>query len=251
MEIPKQVSASKDFSDVTSVYADASLQADVSTDDWPFFYMPRRVYPVSYVVVVGLILLLSVVFVVPFFRGKSTVSWGLNHGVFFLLGAGFMLIETKGITELGLTFGNTWHVIGILLAGILTMAFVANCVVSWLKIKRVGIPFVLLLVSLSIGLVIARRGGFSSTMSGRLATLFVLTCPMFFSGMCFSTMLGRLQTDISSAMAANLVGAMAGGLLEYNSMYFGFQWLYWLALGIYGLALVLFLADRSRGAASA
>ena len=33
------------FADVTSVFADPALQADVSTDDWPFFYMPRRVYP--------------------------------------------------------------------------------------------------------------------------------------------------------------------------------------------------------------
>jgi hypothetical protein len=36
------------FRDSTSVYADPALQADVSTDDWPFFYMPQRVYPFSY-----------------------------------------------------------------------------------------------------------------------------------------------------------------------------------------------------------
>ena len=33
-------------------YADPSLQANVSTDDWPFFYMPRRLYPVSYLVMI-------------------------------------------------------------------------------------------------------------------------------------------------------------------------------------------------------
>ena len=37
-------------------------------------------------------------------------------------------------------------------------------------------------------------------------------------------------------MALNLLGAMCGGLLEYNSMYFGFQFLYWLALALYALA---------------
>ena len=34
-------------------------------------------------------------------------------------------------------------------------------------------------------------------------------------------------------MAANLFGAMCGGLLEYNAMYFGFQFLYWLAGALY------------------
>jgi hypothetical protein len=39
----------------------------------------------------------------------------------------------------------------------------------------------------------------------------------------------------------NLLGAMAGGVLEYNSMYFGFQSLYWLAAALYAIGLVLFL----------
>jgi len=34
----------------------------------------------------------------------------------------------------------------------------------------------------------------------------------------------------------NLFGAMCGGLLEYNSMYFGFAFLYLLAIGFYFLA---------------
>jgi len=37
-------------------------------------------------------------------------------------------------------------------------------------------------------------------------------------------------------MAINLLGAIFGGMLEYNSMYFGFQFLYLLALALYGLA---------------
>jgi predicted MFS family arabinose efflux permease len=39
-------------------------------------------------------------------------------------------------------------------------------------------------------------------------------------------------------MSANLFGAMCGGLLEYNSMYFGFQFLYLMAAGLYLLAFV-------------
>ena len=36
----------------------------------------------------------------------------------------------------------------------------------------------------------------------------------------------------------NLFGAMCGGLLEYNSMYFGFQFLYLMAAGLYLLAFL-------------
>jgi hypothetical protein len=39
-------------------------------------------------------------------------------------------------------------------------------------------------------------------------------------------------------MAFNLLGAICGGLLEYNSMYFGFQFLYLIAMGCYALAFV-------------
>ena len=185
VEIPQHLLDSGAFTDATSLYADPSLQADVSTDDWPFFYMPRRVYPISYLIIIGIILILSVITVLPFFRGRSGSPWQSSHAVFFLLGAGFMLIETKGITELGLTFGNTWQVIGILLGGILTMAFIANCVVVWLGIRRIVIPFILLLAALALGLWIARSGGFSSTTTGRLATLLVLTCPCFLAASVF------------------------------------------------------------------
>jgi hypothetical protein len=39
-------------------------------------------------------------------------------------------------------------------------------------------------------------------------------------------------------MAVNLLGAMGGGLLEYNSMFFGFRALYLMAMGLYVVALV-------------
>jgi len=44
----------------------------------------------------------------------------------------------------------------------------------------------------------------------------------------------------------NLLGAICGGLLEYNSMYFGFQFLYLIAIGCYLLAFVSELASGSR-----
>ena len=59
---------------------------------------------------------------------------------------------------------------------------------------------------------------------------------MFFSGIVFSALL-KSRGDISGVMSANLFGAMCGGLLEYNSMYFGFRFLYLMAATMYLLAI--------------
>ena len=105
------------------------------------------------------------------------------------------------------------------------------------------LPVICLLVSLTAGIAVARSGGFAPTAGGRIATVAVLTCPMFFSGIVFSTLLRRRE-DISSVMASNLLGAMFGGVLEYNSMYFGFQFLYLLAAVLYLLAMLTSRSSR-------
>jgi SAM-dependent methyltransferase len=242
VQLPPDVLQQLGFRECTARFADPSIHADLSTDDWPFFYMPRRTYPVSYLAMIAIVLALSL-YLIASFSERPTVG----NLPFFFLGAGFMLVETKGITEMGLAFGNTWQVIGIVIAGILTMAFLANWVVQSLKIERPLVPYLLLLASLLVGVVVARSGGFSATAGGQLATTIVLTSPLFFSGIVFSSLIARDKTGsgITGAMAANLFGAMCGGLLEYNAMYFGFQFLYWLAAGLYAAAFVSSVVRRS------
>jgi spermidine synthase len=231
--LPPQLVEDAGLTDRTAFYADPSLHADVSTDDWPFFYMPQRIYPVSYMIMVFQLLALSLLITVNFLPERPKVG----HLSFFFLGAGFMLIETKGITEMGLAFGNTWQVIGIVIAGILTMAFLGNCAVQWLDIRRSAIPYLFLFAALSVGWYVARAGGFASTPLGRLETSIVLTLPLLFSGIVFSTLLSN-KGQVSGMIAMNLLGAICGGLLEYNSMYFGFRFLYLIAIGCYLLAFV-------------
>jgi spermidine synthase len=237
---PKQI-ADSHVTDLTAIYSSPSLQASISTDDWPFFYMPQRVYPASYLIMIFQILFLSCLITVNFFGEAPRFSY-LS---FFCLGAGFMLIETKGITEMGLTFGNTWEVIGIVIAGILTMAFLGNCVVACFHIKRPLVPYLCLWSTLAVGWIVARSGGFGSSPAGRLETTIVLTCPLLFSGIVFSIMLSA-RAQISSMMAMNLLGAICGGLLEYNSMYFGFRWLYIVAMACYFLAFVSHLLFKGK-----
>jgi spermine/spermidine synthase len=215
-------------------FGDPTVRADVSTDDWPFLYMAERVYPRSYVLMGLVVIALSALLTGNFMSERPALS----HAVFFFLGAGFMLVETKAITELGLTFGNTWHVIGISIAGILAMAFLATVAVSRWRLRGVVLPFVLLLASLGLGWWVSGAGGFAPTPAGKLAAVGLLSLPIFFSGILFARFLDT-GVSIGGAMAVNLLGAMVGGLLEYNSMYFGFRFLYGLAALLYACAFVL------------
>jgi spermidine synthase len=226
--------------EVSNRYAgDGASRVDASTDDWPFFYMPRRVYPVSYLAMLAMVLVVMVSLTAGFVRERPRAS----EASFFLLGAGFMLVETKAITELGLLFGSTWRVIGVAIAGILFMAWLANLAVERFQLRRPQGAFVMLLLALAGGWYVVGTGGLPATMSGRTAAVLLLTLPMFFSGIVFSTLLqGRVA--IGRVMAANLVGAMCGGLLEYNSMYFGFRFLYLLAMGFYATAFLVWLLSR-------
>jgi spermidine synthase len=240
LSIPQAVLSSARATERSDVYRKSPIKVDPSTDDWPFLYMPHRVYPVSYLVVLGLIFLITFALFASFFRERPKVS----YLPFFFLGAGFMLVETKAITEMGLTFGNTWQVIAIAIASILMMAFLANAIVQRLRLSGTFLLYFFLFASLATGWWIATSGGLPSTIPGRIGTAAILTCPLFFSGIVFSTLLSA-ESRISSVMSMNLMGAMCGGILEYNSMYFGFHFLYLLALGLYAAALLSGLTFRS------
>ena len=245
LSIPPNLLSDAHFVERSAFYRNSGSKVDVSTDDWPFLYMPRRVYPVSYLVVLGLIVLLSFVLFASFLREKPELS----HFPFFFLGAGFMLVETKAITEMGLAFGNTWQVIGIAISSILVMAFLGNALVRRFGLTSPYLAYLFLFASLAVGWWIAQAGGFPSTTGGKLGTAVVLTCPLFFSGIVFSTLLSA-QSRISSVMCLNLLGAVCGGILEYNSMYFGFHFLYVLATGLYAAALLSGVTFRSNSALS-
>jgi Spermine/spermidine synthase domain len=245
LQISPQLIAGLGFDDYGAKLADPEVVADVSTDDWPFFYMPRRIFPVSFLPMFGIVLLMSwlLISTLQGFQG------GFNYLPYFFLGSGFMLIETKAITELGLQFGNTWSIIGIVISAIMVMAFFANLAVERFKWTNTKLAFVFLLGAILAGYLVSASGGFGASTGGKIATTLLLTSPLFFSGIVFSTMISKCK-DISSAMAMNLMGAILGGFLEYNAMYFGYRALYLLALIIYGLAfLSTFMSGGSRGTA--
>ena len=220
--------------DVSSEFENGKHYADMSTDDWPFLYMPVRKYPTTYVFVVILLLITSFFYV----RNLAPGSVGGFSYPCFFLGAGFMLVETKAITELALYFGSTWIVTSVVIAAILVMAFLANLLVYKIGTPHTIITYGLLFISLLCGLLFT----FINTENiplvlNKFLMTFVMSCPIFFSGFAFSNELKK-SSSITVAFSSNILGAMIGGFLEYNSMYYGFSSLYILAGILYLLAFV-------------
>lgn len=224
---------------VTQSLNKSNLKVDPSTDDWPFFYMPKRIYPFSYFFMLSILMLISYLLLKGSVSGQNAkISWK-----FFFLGAGFMLVETKAITELALTFGSTWIINSIVITSLLIMAFIGNYFV--LKISKINksIVYALLIISLVIGLYLINSTQMNLLPLGieRFLSIVILTVPLLFSGIIFSTELKK--TPITHAFYSNLLGAILGGFLEYNTMYFGFHFLYIFGIAIYLLA---FYFSRSK-----
>ena len=231
--LPAKFINEHDLPDVSATYAKDPGKIDLPTDDWPFFYMDAKMYPASYVLALVLVMALAGVLVRGLLPGQK---WDRSMLPFFFLGSGFMLVETKAITELGLLFGNTWHVIGVTIIGVLVMAYCANLIAARYAVKSVRFACAALLATIAAGYAVAMLGGFADAgWFVKLGMILLLTSPMLFSGLVFSSLLKNVK-DVPSALAYNLMGAMLGGLLEYNSMQFGFAFLYLLAFALYAAA---------------
>jgi hypothetical protein len=241
--IPRDAVTGNGFKDVTAEYA-AATNVDIPTDDWPFFYMAHRVYPFSYIFVIGLVVALTLLLVRSFLPG---IAMEASLMPFFFLGAGFMLVETKAITELGLVFGNTWQVISITIICILVMAWLANLLVAKVNVSRTAPVWCALLGLILIGYYATGATDVKFTWVGSVLFAALITAPIFFSGIIFSNLLKNNVKSISRIMAYNLTGAMVGGVLEYNAMYFGYAFLYLLAFVIYALAFSTSLKIRQAG----
>lgn len=224
--------------------ADPATQAFVlrSSDDWPFLYLRPGVFPWGYVLVLSCVLALAWVLVSRTLGGEALKRD--FDGALFLMGAGFLLLETRGVTTLSLLFGSTWVVNAAVFSGVLIMALVANLLVERLRPSSPLPAFLALLVALVVlwavdlsalnRLPLVSRG----LVGGLLNAL-----PVGCAGLIVSTLLAR-SANLAASLASNLLGSVLGGCLEYLSMYTGLRALVLLALGLYLGALLLQLRRR-------
>ena len=206
------------------------------TDDWPYLYLDRPEIPTHYLQAGGFIFLISVVLII-FAAGRKNIKnpdWTL-----FLLGASFLLLETKSVTEMSLLFGSTWQVNVLVFSAILMLIFGAN-----LFILRKG-PFDKtriffgLFIAIGISYAVPTHSLLALPLAGQwIAGALVTALPLFFAGMLFSQIFEKRQEPTTS-LGYNLIGAICGGLLEYSSMALGTKNLYLLALVLYILAFLV------------
>jgi SAM-dependent methyltransferase len=190
-----------------------------ATDDWPFLYLRDRHVPGHYLSALAVVLVISVLTVAVTIRGEAgKFSW---H--FFLLGGGFMLLETKSIIQFALLWGSTWIVASLSIAAVLTMALAANYVVSRVEVTRpwlvCGILVALLVVSYAIPI---GRVTFATRTSESLFYSLLVFSPVLCAGLLFGSAI-KWSSSLPRDYGTNLLGAMVGGVSEYLSLVTGFR----------------------------
>jgi SAM-dependent methyltransferase len=197
-----------------------------ASDDWPFLYMRDRHVPRHYIVALSIVLVVSALSVFAAMRllgsgpGGGSAGWSWQ---FFLLGAGFMLLETKSIIQFALLWGSTWVVASVAIASVLTMALIANAVVARKTITRPWLVGGLLVALLVVNFFVPiGRVTFGSRTAESIFYAVLVFSPILCAGLLFGSAIAR-STALTRDYGINLLGAMVGGVGEYLSLVTGFR----------------------------
>lgn len=206
---------------------------NVTTDDWPYLFLRRREMTFTYAA--GLIFTLCVGwrFVRQCF-GPYTIN-PLGRTMFYL-GAAFMLVEVKSVSQMGLLAGTTWVVNSAVIGAILLMILIANLCQLKLKLRNLKLLYGLLFVAL-IGSYFMPLSVFNAMPLTERLILggLVLSLPIFFASWIFAITFSQVDVP-HNALGMNLLGTLIGGALEYSSMILGISALNLVAVALYALA---------------
>jgi hypothetical protein len=233
---PERTGASvPEFKKIGMAAVDVSRIDRLPTDDWPFLYLREPMIPALNLRGMAIVAVLSLAILLVL----APVRRVRPNGQMFFLGAGFMLLETKGIVHMALLFGATWVVNSIVFFAILTMILFANLYVSGIKPRRLWPYYSLLVAALGVNSLVPMADFLAlpglSKVIGSCAVVFL---PVFFAGVIFATAFrSSHQPDVD--FGSNVGGIILGGLSEYLSLVLGFSHLLWVAIGYYLLSAIL------------
>jgi len=224
----------------------AALHRDArpSSDDWPFIYLER---PTIAPVYLYLFVFIGALIVGALFLLRRVHPGSGLHVNFLLLGMGFTLMESSAIVRLALLFGSTWIVNAVVFGAALATIFLANLSVLKRWAPPIGVAWPVLWLFVAINLVFPLH-----VLTGLGPGLRVLAAgglvgiPIYFAALCFSYLFGREKLT-GYPLGINLVGAMAGGPVEYLSMLIGMRGVWAIVLVVYVLAWVATRSDRRFG----
>jgi SAM-dependent methyltransferase len=199
----------------------------MSTDAWPFLYLEGRMVPGTVLWAAAVVILVTIGLVSLFFRGDVRFDRHL-----FFLGAGFLLVETRTIAQLGLLFGTVWRVSALTIGFILAIILLANAFVE----KRGALPrlplYILLAIGLTANYLVPTGAVLGAGLVARLLMAAFLVLPLLFASLIFASSI-RERKALPPALASNLVGAVLGGVLENAAMVVGFPALSLIAIVVY------------------
>lgn len=208
---------------------------DPVDDDRPFPYLREASIPSFYLVALGLILLISLLLV----RGVGGPLTGMrDHLDLFFMGVAFLLLETKNVVQFALLFGTTWLVNSLVFGGVMLSVLLAVVISKRVVVRRLTIPYALLGVTIVIGWLVPQSALLPLPTPLRLIFACALAfAPIFLANIIFAQRF-RETSDSTNAFAANLIGAMVGGVLEYSSLLIGYRNLLVVAFLLYTAAVV-------------
>jgi len=210
-----------------------SSAVEPTTDDWPYLYQQKRGIPRTYYPVTLLVMILAIALFLEIEDARRSPP----SLFFFAMGAGFLLLETQVISRLSLFFGTTWEVNGIVISSLLMAALLATFLVN--RNPRL-IPNTVAWCGLALGLAFAYWlpvNEIASPVVQGLASTVIFSIPIFFAGVLFASEFKAAKSP-SAALASNMLGAVAGGLLENTSLVVGMRALLVLTVVLYCMAAI-------------
>jgi MFS family permease len=217
-----------------------------ATDDKPFLYLRTSGIPALYrtallLIILGSVLAVAFVLVanatgggrgaVRRLRGQAADM--VSYIDLFLLGAAFLLMETRSVTGFALLFGTTWVVNSLVFGGVLLAVLAAVEVTNRVKTPPLIAMYGLLLGGLALNWLVPSSWLLSLSVLPRgLAAIVVSFVPIFAANIIFAKRFAA-TADAPLAFGVNLLGAIVGGCLEYTSLVLGYRALLILAAGLY------------------
>jgi SAM-dependent methyltransferase len=193
-----------------------------ATDDWPFLYLIEPFIAPYYLGALALILAFAGLLVWRAAKASGT-SLKRFSPHFFLLGAAFLLLETRALVTFSLLFGTTWIVNSLVFFAVLASVLLAIAINARFRIRNPMPLYIGLLVSIAIAWILPPEAllieppWLRYVVAGALAF-----APVFFANLVFSHSFRDTWTA-DMAFASNVLGAMVGGALEYLGLITGYQ----------------------------
>ena len=209
-------------------------QVAPATDDHPFPYLLKNTIPSSYAWMLALILAASLI-AVWLFGSRSFRKMGGYLDLAFM-GAAFLLLETKNIVQFALLFGSTWLVNALVTVAILVAVYLAVETARHVKLPPPVVLYAALIASLVLTWLIPGDDLLTLPIAARfLAGGALAFAPVFIANLIFAQRFSDVETT-TTAFAANLLGAMVGGALEYLALITGYRFLLILVGVLYAMA---------------